>query len=951
MKIKRIIGLILAVAMTFAFVTSCGEKPSSESESGSDIVKTTAPQNVKVDNSGLVTWDAIANVNVYIVEVDGGSGEWVNEPDYQLKDIEKEHTIVVSANVRGADGSSYTTDKSAEVRFVPYKEPFDVSKVKIAITSSTTTIKSGASAQNASAVFTATVTGGEKGFDTGVDWQIIEGKEYAKEFSAEGNKFTVVAADNVDGDKDIVVVATSKAYPTISAKKSVAVVSKPELTQEMLDKAGSAHKIGFEGYIQLDVYEYDFSAADQKGKLAATQTSTVKTAMSDENDEDIKKRNSWFAEYMNASVGVHQQLYCRKDDSGNACEVGVSLMNEEKLYPMKNTDGSYTTWEQSGLYNNFKGLSVGDFELNEDTWRFEYKASEKGTEKAQRMVASANPYEFDPITFDLIIDGNEIIGISAVAKDSYSIVEGYITVQTLRAVFNTDDNVTVQTIGKFKTLDEYKKLGETNDEDKEWYEELSVLGDAISNMKSLTSYETKFTNMQLTNLGASSTFTEGYDEVVVENYRYFNPCSITTVNGEQVRNYKANSTYGFKRVKDKDGTYRDDIYNAFYEQDPEEGISGTVYAPTRAYTDGFDSSKASFEFSPEIFTSRAISDDKKTRYFYADETMCSVATTLFKDLGNNTALYGIFATVVQDTSGTRITPILTVEEVDGNWYITGVLFYYDMGVTTGIVEIEYSNFNTAKLADDIAEAIDGAKVRELPASWHEVNITIAANGSRKEQNVPVDEFLFKGYTDSLGDDHKAYFGDINLPINDGVEIPFFGDKACFGDAYALGMATYFWTTDPVTYVKKQQNAICFYYDVPLDNDYTITTSLDAVRAFLTANGFEIAYSDVFRKGNLCVRPVDSSLDLFVYVWTEEQLKKPENVRIEGDKILWDAVENATGYTVYVDGVEAAKGIKKTEHIIGYSHKDGKDHIITVVATSDKYMSSPKSDELVYNSSK
>ena len=97
--------------------------------------------------------------------------------------------------------------------------------------------------------------------------------------------------------------------------------------------------------------------------------------------------------------------------------------------------------------------------------------------------------------------------------------------------------------------------------------------------------------------------------------------------------------------------------------------------------------------------------------------------------------------------------------------------------------------------------------------------------------------------------------------------------------------------------------------------------------------------------------VDSSLDLFVYVWTEEQLEKPENVRIEGDKILWDAVENATGYTVYVDGVEAAKGIKKTEYIIGYSHKDGKDHIITVVATSNKYKSSPRSDELVYNSSK
>ena len=196
----------------------------------------------------------------------------------------------------------------------------------------------------------------------------------------------------------------------------------------------------------------------------------------------------------------------------------------------------------------------------------------------------------------------------------------------------------------------------------------------------------------------------------------------------------------------------------------------------------------------------------------------------------------------------------------------------------------------------------------------------------------------------------AYFGNSGtlFPIR-GAEIPFFGDKACLGDTYGLGMATSFTMTDANSGITIQQNALVFYYDVPVDLDYTITTSVDKVKKFLTDKGFEYKTNGIFKKGNLCIRPVDSSLDMMIYVWTEEILDEPENVKVSADRqVTWDKVANAESYVVYVDGVRVAT-VRATQYTLAMSYADGKEHVITIVATANKYISSSESEKVIYKS--
>ena len=272
------------------------------------------------------------------------------------------------------------------------------------------------------------------------------------------------------------------------------------------------------------------------------------------------------------------------------------------------------------------------------------------------MVASANPYEFEPKNLELIIDGDEIIGISSVSEDSLSIVEGYISVQTLRAVFNVGDNVNVTTIGKFKTLEEYKN-DETED-GQAMYERLSILNEAIENMRSLKSYKTKFSKEEVTSLGVQLTTREGYDEVVAEDYRYFTGCTLTTVNNQTVRNYNSTGMYGYKKI---DG--RTDIYNSFVDA-REKADESLAFRAARAFTGDFEEAKPSFAFSPEIFTSTAYTNQSgyDEYYFYADGTMTQVATTWYQSLGSDDQLYGIFAKVAQNASGQTIPPFIIVKK-------------------------------------------------------------------------------------------------------------------------------------------------------------------------------------------------------------------------------------------------------------------------------------------------
>ena len=943
MKLKRVISLLLALTTAFVFAVSCNKGGTSGSESESkptsETPSTDAPKNVSIDNNGVVTWEAVNGASMYFVYIDDADSKMTFDPTYDLKtveglDLNVNHDVTVEAAVGGKK-----TAKSSPVTYVPYKEPYDVSKVKLAVTVDVTEIKSGATGKNATATFTATLTGTEEGASKDVEWSIVSGNEYVKESKADGNKFSVTAKDGVEGDKDIIVAVKSVAYPEKTAQKSVAVVSKPNLTQAMINKTASETKIGFEGYVQLDVYEIK---SGRKGSLATSQTMTVRTAM----DE---AKSVWYAQYMNGSTGINQSVYAKKDDSGNACEVGVSFMNDEQLYPMKNSDGTTISWEESGFYNNFKGLSVSDFELNEETWRYTYKSSVNGLDKVKKMVASANPYEFDPLSLELIIDGDEIIGISAVAKDSFSVVEGYITVQTLRSVFNMgDDNVEVPTISKFKTIDEYKTSSDEND--RKIADELEILNEAIGNMQALKSYNVEYTNTTLTYLGMSLVSTSGFDETVTEDYRYYKPCSVTMVNNEERRDYSGYGSYGYKKVYNADRTERTDIYNSFYDpRDSKESVKTDLsFVAARAFNDGFKNTKASFAFAPEIFTGISYTDDD-THIFYASETMCQVATTFYKGLGNDVALYGIFATVVQNTNGQRITPFLVVEkDEDGKYYVTNAMFYYDMGAQTGIIEIAYKDYNAATVDADVETKIKATKTREVPKNWSELVVTVPATSTEAEKEISVDKFI-NGYTDGDGVEHKGYFENKLFPIR-GAELPFFGSVDCFGDTYALGMETTLWSSDRTTGTRYQQSVLCFYYDVPLDIDYTITTSLEKARKFLVDNGFEyISGSDVYKKGNLCIRPVDSSLDLFVYVWTEEILSVPQNVKITGNTLTWDKVENAEYYYVFIDGVEVQ--VKNNSYTFTYAYMDDKDHEVYVVASAKKYISSDPSVKLTYNSKK
>ena len=931
MKIKRILSLLLAVAMTLSFLVSCGEKPDDSS------VKLAAPANVAVDDRGVVTWDRVENVVMYYVYYDGQKA-FAQSETYTLPDPEKKCTISVQAVVTTSNGN-VETEKSVEIEYEPYVEPFDPSVVKIAITADKTVIKSGATGADKNTVtFKATVNNAEKGADTSVKWTIVSGKESVETSSAKGNEFMLTAKSDVTGDGDIIVAATSVAYPEISARKSVEVVSKPTLTQAMIDKVASSDKISFEGYVNIDVYT---RVQGKKGKLYTSQISTIKTSMSGESDTNEKTRNTWSAEYLNGSLGITQQIYCRKDSEGRACEIGVSFMNEEQLYPVKDDDDNIITWEESGYYNNFVGLSVEDFKLDEETWRYAYDTEKNGFDKVKKMVASANPYEFEPKNFELIIDGDEIIGISSVSEDSLSIVEGYISVQTLRSVFNVGDNVKVETIGKFKTLEEYRNDG--TEDGQTTYERLSILNEAIENMQSLKSYKTKFSKEEVSNLGIQWTTREGYDEIVAEDYAYFTKCTLTTVNNQTVRNYNSTGMYGYKKI---DG--RTDIYNSFVDA-REKADESLAFRAARAFTGDFEESKPSFAFSPEIFTSTAYTNQSgyDEYYFYADGTMTQVATTWYQSLGSDDQLYGIFAKVAQNASGQTIPPFIIVKKGDdGKWYIEYAAFYYDLGMMQGAIQIEFDEYNTAEIDSATLAAINATGTRELPSKWNDLQIVTTvkdeASGKDVDKYTAAGDFMFGG------NGVEGYFGTTLSPIRD-AELPFFGDRECFGDTFAVGSATYFNATD-ITGTNYVQNAMLLWYDVPLDIDYTITTSLEKAYKFLAEKGFVRGSDKVYRKGNLCIKPVDSSLDLYVYVWTEEQLAKPANVKIEGKKVSWDAVENATQYAVYVDGYYV-KTVNETEFTLSSSYADGDTHVITVVAKASKYKTSEYSDAVTYTANK
>lgn len=552
----------------------------------------------------------------------------------------------------------------------------------------------------------------------------------------------------------------------------------------------------------------DLYKTDYYGNYYRTLTLPIRTAMDGTN---------WYAEYEDNSTGIKTGLYYKNVD-GKANQVGVSFMNEEQLVPMLGDDGVAVTWENSGLYNNLTNLSTDDFEFDEDKWRWMYSGDDETLSK--RLIASATPYDFNVVKWGLIIDEGEIVGIYAQSADDYQIAEGYKAIQELYLAINVSESVKVPTINKF-----------THDEQSdELYDRLQT---AIDNMRALDSYTLDFYEMTSSAYGSSY---KGFVETVTNDLCYFTPYTVKYDNNQnEIRTYAENSSYGYKKITDN-------LYNSYSENDKTDESAQATYNANRAFEKPFANARPSFAFSADIFDAYLPDEDSNTYTYYVNETMCGVASTFFYGVGNDINLYGIFATKGILT-GTTFTPFVVVK--DG--YITEACFYFYLGTMFGVVTIKYSNFNTATMPEDVNVTFD---TRQVPTEWNQLTIQVR----NEESSTTADD------TEVNALEYLNQFYDKDMA----TLMPFFGEV--LGDTYGFGMTT----NKTPGGMKKSQKAIVFYYDVPLDVDYTINSSLIAVREMLRAKGFVRNEYDEYHdeENGIWVAPMDQSLDFVIYVWKD-----------------------------------------------------------------------------------
>lgn len=790
---KRLIIVLVTVLFAAGVVTTFIVCNNSRGEA-----KTTldTPLNVEMSENGLITWNMVKNAQGYVVTLNGAEYR-TTETSYQVATDLLSNDIKYSVYAV-ADGYE-NSPKSPELTFVGKGNNPILPTVSVTM-SKTSEIKSGKTA-----TLKAYIDSVEATSDI-ITWAITEGESYAT-ITEDG----VITANEVDSDKRIKVVATSKENPDCKAEREIWILAKTNLTQEMLNLL-QKQKIGFEGYDKIDLFR-----TDMFGTYYRTATMPIRTAMDGDN---------WYAEYENSDTGLKTGIYYTKrtiDEKEIASQVSVNFNNEEQYVPMLAEDqNSYVTWEEAGLYNALTALSVNDFEFDETLWKWIYKGD---VAVSKRLISSCTPYDFEIDKWGLLIDEGEIVGIYAKSKDDYQIAEGFKAIQELYLAVDASDNVQVPTISKFTHEAEYDELYNT-------------LQTAIDNMRELENYTLDYS--QTTSSQYGTTYS-GYVETITKDLCYFAPYNIVYDNKQnEVRNPQEGAEYGFKKIDDN-------LYNSFMTIGTDDDDKPT-YAATRAYNKSFKNAKPSFMFSSEIFNAYYIDEEAGTTTYYVNELMCGVASTFYYGVGNDSNLYGIFATKAL-TGATDFTPYVVVK--DG--YIVQTGFYFYLGSMLGITSINYSDFNTATIPDGVDVTFEK---RDVPTSWDQLTIN-----AHKEGSTTTADDIEKSAPECL----KAFFGD-SIADEDGIiKLPFFGDV--LGDSYGFGLET----TKIPGGTKVNQNAIVFYYDVPLDIDYTITSSLMAVKdqlikAGFTKNRYDEYYKAYDDENYIYVAPVDSSLDFMIYVW-------------------------------------------------------------------------------------
>ena len=677
--LKRLLCAIIIAVFALTFV-GCdqAEKP-----------QLASPENVTCNDTGLITWSAVENADYYVVVLNDKNYK-SDTTSYQVGSVVNDFTYAVIA----VSETGYKMSEPSETKKFTGKgitAPVNplIQNLTVSITGNQL-VGSGRSTQ-----LTATVNFPDGNTNRDVKWEVVDGQEYGS--VNDNGKFT---ANVVEEDHDVTVRATSTQNTEKYAELVICVACQPTLTDEMLSSVKGDY-ISFDGYMDIDLYTFGI----YERYYMTTNLYGISTQMNGER---------WHASYID-SYGYTAEINYKNID-GTAQQVALSLLNDEEYFPMTDEAGNPVSWREGGLFNHFPEVEVGDFEFDEEDWRYYYKGSDSGL--AQRMVTSASPYDFDAKRFGLIIEDGEFLGIYVESKPTYTVVSGYKAIEKLYSFINSgEENVEVPEIAKFQHNPATVNGGNIDHDS---------LGEAIKNMQNLSSYKM---NLIMSNHMAAGYSVSGYIETVVEGNYYFEPYTTNPYTYERVMT--EGEEFGFHKISDE--LYNS--YNYFKEYDN--------FIAARAFDGDMENAKASFAFAPEIFTTwgEYVDDDdhsKDYKIYFVDESMCLVASTFYYGVGNDMPLYGLFAMEYPYLS--LSTPYVVVQ----NGYITEAYFFYFLGDMYGEIVIEYSDFNTAELPEKVADYNweERFTPRTPPTSWDQLFvINETADGEGEEVNAT--EFLAK----------------------------------------------------------------------------------------------------------------------------------------------------------------------------------------------------------------
>ncbi|MDE7463683.1 MAG: fibronectin type III domain-containing protein, partial [Clostridiales bacterium] len=241
---KRLICILLVICLVLG-IAACDDSGGGDNQE----ITLSAPTNLRIvenGDTGTVMWNAVENAESYIVTINDGEPREITETSYVIQPLTVDYDISVVACRKGSKNS-----EAATIKFAKHE-------VSVAI-SGGSECRSGKTLQLEAVVSNTS--------NTAVTWEITAGNTFA-EISAAG----LITAKTVSGDKLITVKATSVVDTSKSATKTITIVAKPDLTDDMFADL-DYQKISYSGRIDVETWHI------ASGQLVGSTTLHVETAM------------------------------------------------------------------------------------------------------------------------------------------------------------------------------------------------------------------------------------------------------------------------------------------------------------------------------------------------------------------------------------------------------------------------------------------------------------------------------------------------------------------------------------------------------------------------------------------------------------------------------------------------------------------------------------------------